>query len=212
MIKFQNINLSFNKKSVINNLVLKIKQGEKIIILGKSGSGKSSLLSLVLGFIKADSGEIIFDNERIDEKSIWNIRRKIAYIDQDVSLGTGKITEILDFISKLKSNTHLDFSQDKLEPLLEYFELPINILDKNIENLSGGERQRLAIIIGLLLKRNIFFLDEVTSALDKHLKKKVADYFLNKKEWTCIIISHDPVWLENPIAKVFNFEEKKWER
>jgi len=212
MIKFQNISLSFNKKSVISNLSLEIKQGEKVIILGKSGSGKSSLLSLVLGFIKTDSGEIIFDSTQINEKSVWDIRKKIAYIDQDVSLGIGRSSEIFHFISKLKSNSHLDFSQDKLNPLLEYFELPNNILEKDTENLSGGERQRLAIIISILLARNTFFLDEVTSALDKHLKEKVADYFLNRRDWTCMIISHDPVWLENPITKVFNFEEKKWER
>ena len=76
--------------------------------------------------------------------------------------------------------------------------------------MSGGERQRLAIIISVLLKRNIFFLDEITSALDKHLKKKVADFFVEKDDWTAIIISHDPVWLENQSVKVFDLEEGKW--
>lgn len=212
MIEFSNIHLSYNGKTIIQNLSFEIHQGDKAVILGKSGSGKSSLFSLVLGFIKPVEGEVIFDGMRVDEKNVWDIRKKIAYIDQDVSIGTGSIISLLGFVSGLKTNMHLDFSKGRVDDLLRYFELADDFIDKDVEDLSGGERQRLAIVISVLLERNIFLLDEVTSSLDKHLKKKVADYFVERKDWTSLVISHDPVWLENPSVKVFALEEGKWKQ
>jgi len=212
MIKFNNIHLSYNGKKIFQGLSFEIKQGEKAVISGKSGLGKSSLFSLVLGFVEPDEGEIIFDGMRVDGKSVWDIRKKIAYIDQDVSIGTGKILDLLDFVSRFKTNIHLDYTKGRIDDLLKYFEFDSDIINKNVEELSGGERQRLSIIISVLLKRNIFFLDEITSALDKHLKKKVVNYFMERKDWTALVISHDPVWLENPFAKVFNLEDGTWKQ
>lgn len=180
------------------------------MVLAKSGTGKSSLFSLVLGFLEPDEGQVFFAGQPVDEKSVWEIRQKIAYIDQDISLGDGKILDLFDFVLKLKANIHLDGSQERMRELLQYFEFDQEVLTKDIGNLSGGERQRLAIIIAVLLQRQVFLLDEVTSALDKQLKKKVADFFLARKDWTCLVISHDPVWLEHPAVKIFNLEEGKW--
>jgi len=210
MIEFKNIHLQYNGKEILKELSFEIKTGEKIVVVGKSGSGKSSLFKLVLGFEKPYWGEIVFDNIKIDYKSSWDIRKKVAYIDQDVSLGDGHIFSLLDFISKIKCNSHLDFTKKKIYSLLDCFELNSEMLDKNIEELSGGERQRLAIIISVLLDRKTFFLDEITSSLDRHLKRKVADFFLKRKDWTTVIISHDPVWIENPIVKIFDIEVGRW--
>jgi putative ABC transport system ATP-binding protein len=210
MITFDHIHLAFDGRKILNDLYFEVKRGEKVVVLAKSGSGKSSLFSLVLGFIEPDEGEVFFAGQPVDGKSAWEIRQKIAYIDQDVSLGDGKIPDLLDFVLKLKANIHLDNTRAQLQELLEYFEFDQEVLTKDIENLSGGERQRLAIIIAVLLQRKVFLLDEVTSALDKQLKKKVADFFIAREDWTCLVISHDPVWLENPAVKIFNLEEGKW--
>lgn len=207
LIEFKNIHLAFDGKRVIQNLSLKINKGDKVVISGKSGSGKSSLLSLVLGFTRPDRGEVLFDGVPVDEKTVWSVRKKIAYIDQDVSLGAGIVQGLLDFLSGLKANAH---SVLKVNELMEFFHLDIDLLQKNVKELSGGERQRMAIVTAILLNRDVFFLDEVTSSLDKHLKKKVADYFLGREDSTCIIVSHDPVWLDNSVVRVFDFEEKKW--
>ncbi len=85
------------------------------------------------------------------------------------------------------------------------------MLGKKSEEVSGGERQRLALAIALLLKRKIFLLDEATSSLDRKLKKKVVDYFLNQKSLTVLSISHDSEWLDTNKAKVFNLEQNKWQ-
>ena len=212
MITFDHIHLAFDGRKILNDLSFEVKRGEKVVVLAKSGSGKSSLFSLVLGFIEADEGGVFFDGRMIDKKTVWEVRKKIAYIDQDISLGNGKIPDLLDFVLKLKTNIHLDGFQEQLQELLQYFELDKEIIKKDIEDLSGGERQRLAIIIAVLLQRDVFLLDEVTSALDKQLKKKVADFFIAREDWTCLVISHDPVWLENPAVKIFDLEGGRWKQ
>ncbi|MCK5036533.1 MAG: ATP-binding cassette domain-containing protein [Candidatus Sabulitectum sp.] len=207
LIEFKNVHLAFDGKRVIQNLSLRINKGDKVVISGKSGSGKSSLLSLVLGFIQPDRGDVLFDGVPVDEKTVWAVRKKVAYIDQDVSLGTGTVQGLFDYVSNLKINTHSGMT---LIELMKFFHLDINLFLKEIRQLSGGERQRMAIVTAILLKRNVYFLDEVTASLDKHLKKKVADYFISREDSTCIIVSHDPVWLDNSVVRVFDFEEKKW--
>ncbi len=207
MIKFENIHLTFDNKIILRNLNLQVNRGDKVVVSGKSGCGKSSLLLLALGFLKPDKGQVFFDEIPVNKNTAWSIRKRISYVDQDVSLGSGRVQELLDFISKLKVNTHLDFNVDDL---LCIFELPPGILRKNIKDLSGGERQRLAIVITLLLKRDVFLLDEITSSLDSQLKKKVTDCFLDNKNCTCLIVSHDPVWTDNPAVKVYDFEGEVW--
>ncbi|MCD4706873.1 MAG: ATP-binding cassette domain-containing protein [Candidatus Sabulitectum sp.] len=207
VIEFKNIHLNFNDRSIIQNLSLKINQGDKVVLSGKSGCGKSSLLSLLLGFITPREGKVFFDGAVVDEKTVWDVRKRIAYIDQDTSLGSGTVHDLLVFVSGLKINAHLNFA---VNDLMKLFELNFEVIHKNIKELSGGERQRLAIVIAVLLNRDVFFLDEITASLDKHLKKKVADFFLNREDWTCVVVSHDPVWTENSAVRVFDFEEKKW--
>lgn len=208
MIEFKNIHLSFNGKSVIKDFSLKINTGEKIVISGKSGCGKSSLLALVLGFVQPSSGQIYFEDKLLDENSVWAVRKRISYIDQSVSLGSGKVQRLFADILSLRANTALDFNTDEL---LTLFDLSKDLLFKDIQELSGGEKQRIAIIIAILLNRDVFFLDEVTASLDTHLKERVADYFLNRTDNTCLIVSHDPVWQNNKLVRVFNFEEEKWQ-
>ncbi|MFH1061371.1 MAG: ABC transporter ATP-binding protein [Candidatus Omnitrophota bacterium] len=212
MINFKNIDLTYNNKKIIEQLSFSVEKGDKIAILGKSGLGKSSLFQLILGFAKAQQGEVCFNDVLVDEKTVWEIRKQIAFIDQDVSIGEGKALDWIHSIFDFKINASEAFPKKELEQLLEYFELSRDELEKNIGSLSGGERQRLAIIAAILLKRKVFLFDEITSALDAHLKQKVVDFFTQNKEWTVIVISHDAVWLKHPQVKVFDLKEKQWEQ
>lgn len=212
MINFEKIDLIYNDKKIIDQLSFNIKKGDKVAILGKSGLGKSSLFQLILGFAKSQQGAVFFDSRLIDERTVWDVRKQIAFIDQDVSIGQGKVIDWMHSIFGLKVNSSADFPKKEIEQLFEYFEMSLDVLDKNIENLSGGERQRVAIISAIILKRKVFLFDEITSALDEHLKQKVIDFFIRNKEWTVIVISHDSVWLNHPEVKVFDLKEKQWKQ
>lgn len=210
MIKLVDVSLAYNGKAVLEKFSLEIKTEAKAVILGKSGLGKSSLFSLILGFTTPNKGKVFFDGSLVDKKTVWDIRKKVAYVDQDVSIADGNISHWLDFVFHLKANGSAGFDRKKVKDLLDFFELGVNLLDKDTSELSGGERQRLAIIVSILLERKVFILDEVTSSLDKHLRKKVVNYFTERDDWTIVVISHDPVWLDNPRVRVFDLEVGKW--
>ncbi len=103
MIEFKNVHLQYAGKKVLQKLSFKVREGEKVAVLGKSGSGKSSLFQMALGFVNPTHGKIFFDGILVNGKSSWKIRKQVAYIDQDVSLGNGKVSDIIDFISALKA-------------------------------------------------------------------------------------------------------------
>ncbi|MEW5896043.1 MAG: ABC transporter ATP-binding protein [Candidatus Omnitrophota bacterium] len=212
MIKFEDITLSYNGQPVFKDFSMEINKGEKAVILGRSGLGKSSLFSLILGFVRPREGRVLFDGTCVDEKTVWDVRRRTAFVDQDVSLGRGKVFEWFSLISKFRANAALDFSRDRIIGTMRLFDLEQDLLNKDISELSGGERQRFAIVAAVLTNRKVFLLDEATSALDKDLKAKVSDFFLLRKDWTVVAISHDPVWTGRPFVKIFDLEEGKWKR
>ena len=212
MIEFDNVVLNFNGKMVFSNLSFEVGQGDKVVVLGKSGLGKSSFFSLILGFVQPDGGKVLFDGVCVDEESVWDVRRKVSFIDQDVSVGVGRVSDWIAFVSGFRSNSSADFGEKKVEELMDFFEMGHDLLDKDVSELSGGERQRVAIVVSVLLGRKVFLLDEVTSALDKNLKEKVAELVVREKDWTVIVVSHDDVWLNNPSVKIFDLEVGKWGR
>ncbi len=212
MIGFENIDLAFDDKKVFSGFSLEIAQGEKVVLLGKSGLGKSSLFALLLGFVRPQKGRVLFDGAPVDEHTVWDVRQKVSFVDQDVSVGDYKVSDWFTFVAGIKANQSLDFSEDKIHELMDSFELSRDLLNKDISEISGGERQRVAIIVSALLGRDVFLLDEVTSALDKNLKKKVADFFIGHEDWTVLSVSHDALWLDNPHVRIFDLEQKAWKQ
>lgn len=212
MISFESVDLSFNEKQIFREMNLQIKQGEKIHISGRSGIGKSSLFSLLLGFIFPSKGNVFIKDIQITEHTAWKTRQQVAYVSQDIVLPAKTVADSFAFVSHLKANSSSDFSRDKIAEMMEFFELDDNILNSKSSELSGGERQRIGIIIACLLGRDAFLLDEATSALDIHLKKKTADYFLSRDDWTVLTVSHDTVWAHHEKSRLFDLEAKTWVR
>ena len=201
MIKFENLCLNFGNKQILENFNLNIKKGEKILLSAPSGSGKSSILKLLLGFVQSNSGKITVNGLELDKKNITSIRDYISYVSQDVELKREKVYPLIQEIFTYRGNSNKTFDANKLNELLDYFELEKSLLDKNVKQLSGGERQRLGIIICILLDRPIWILDEITSGLEISLKQKAIDYILDSEK-TVLVVSHDVQWEKSGKVRV----------
>jgi putative ABC transport system ATP-binding protein len=193
IIRYENACISFGNKKVLSNFSLSIPKGKKVLMKGKSGTGKSTLFKVLLGFEKLSEGSVYYRGKPLSPQLAWQLRKEIAYVSQDTDLGEGPVKVLLEEIRAYRPNRE-KMSPEKLHVLMNDLELEKDILEKNFEDLSGGEKQRIGILIALMLERDIFLLDEATSALDSGLKKKVADHFLEHKDWTLFIISHDREW------------------
>lgn len=206
LIKYENIGVSFENRKILSGFNLTVKKNQKILLRGKSGTGKTTLLKILLGFTKPSEGTIYFRNRVIDSKTCWEARKEIAYVVQNTDLGEGKVKSLLDDIFSYRANKE-KIDHEKLRVFMRELELEDDILEKDFQELSGGEKQRIGILIALLLNRNIYLLDEVTSALDAKLKKKIADYFLARENWTLLIVSHDREW-ERDWMETINLETR----
>jgi ABC-type iron transport system FetAB ATPase subunit len=183
--------LRFGVQTVFEHFSLAVQTGQKILISGYSGSGKSSLLRCLLGFVVPQQGSIKIEGTLLDGKTVWRLRKRIGYIAQEPQLGDGIVRELLQREFSWKANCFLRYDDECTLRLCERFFLSGNLLDKNIQELSGGEKQRVALISAILLQRSIYLLDEATGALDADSKKAVLDYFVARPDLTVLMVSHD---------------------
>lgn len=208
IIRMENVSVTVKEEQkdnlVFSDLNLSVNKGEKVLIKGRSGIGKTTIFRLILGFTKPSSGEIYFEEKMVDSGLVWDIRKKVAHISQDSDIGEGPVMSLFEEVFSYSANKN-KFNRSDMDTLLSEFSLNEDILTKKFENLSGGEKQRISIIVSLMTKKNIFFLDEITSDLDTVLKLKIVNFFLSRPEWTVLAISHDPDW-EREGVKVIDFE------
>jgi putative ABC transport system ATP-binding protein len=202
IIEYQGIRVTHDDVDVLSGFDLMVDRGEKVLIYGKSGMGKSTILKLLLGFAHPDSGKIYFEEKALDKKSVWEVRKRVAYVSQDLDIAEGKVRDFLDSVLNLKANLQLGDHRERMEEVMGFLELERSILDKQMTDISGGEKQRVALMVAILLKRDIFLLDEVTSAVDPEMKKKIVKYFSSLEDATVISVSHDVNWLESADMKV----------
>lgn len=184
LISFSNVTKSFNKKDVIKNLNFNIFQNETLGIVGKSGSGKTTVCKLIMGIYKPTKGVI-----KVKE----NIKLEMVYQNANTSINPNqKIYKVLNeenYIQKRK-----EYNKDEIQQYLKDFNLPIDVLERKSSELSGGQKQIISIIRALLNKPDIIILDEPTSSLDVSSQKILLDLLKEiKKKYalTYIIISHD---------------------
>ena len=211
-LSLKHITVSFNGNRLFDDFSLTVPKGARTIILGKSGTGKSTLLQMALGYVIPDTGSIQVNDIQLTGSTVWEIRKQISYVSQNVTLGRGTVRNHMDRVFNFKANSHITPSANELDELYDYFELPHDIRDQEIHLLSGGEKQRIALVTALLLKRPLLFLDEVTSALDPALKTKTIDRTLACEDCTVVVVSHDGIWLERDNIKVFDLKENQWIR
>ena len=198
VIKLNNISFCYNnERQIFKKLNLSFQKGKISIIKGKTGSGKSTLISIVMGLLEPDNGEIIVDETIINRKNILNWQSMISYMPQDSIILDKSLYENINFFNtKLIDNKKIEFHLKKynLEKLINHYLInPSSNLGESGKNLSGGEKQRISFLRTLLEDKPILILDEPSSALDfKTTQNIFYDLKNNYKHLTIIVISHDP--------------------
>ncbi len=202
MIECNNISIKKDNKLILDNINLKIKKGEKILIKGESGSGKTSLIRSMLFFEKF-SGSLSYEGEDINIENITEYRNRIGYIGQRIPNFSYSVGEFLRIPGNFRLNRLNIFDIEEIKKLLEKLNFETSILKSKFNILSGGEKQRIAVIGILLLNRPIYIYDEVTSALDPKNIDSLISLIMQDKNKTVLSISHNIEW-EKKSSRIIN--------
>ncbi|MBP5684492.1 MAG: ABC transporter ATP-binding protein [Bacilli bacterium] len=193
-ISFRNVSFAYNKKVVLKNINFKVKNKELVAIVGKSGSGKSTIFNLLTKAYDIPDNMIFIDGIDINELDLNTIRSNIAVVSQTPYIFNMSIKDNLKLIDDdvtmddIKRVCHLAELDDFINGLPDKYD---TIIGEGGVNLSGGERQRLAIARAILKKSPIILLDEATSALDNVTQNKIQQTINNlMEEYTVIVIAH----------------------
>jgi putative ABC transport system ATP-binding protein len=187
----EGLSLSFQTRVLFQDISLTLAKGRMAVITGESGTGKTSLLRCLFGFVQPVSGTIRLDGSELNDRTVWSLRRRMAFVQQEPSLGKGRVIDALRLPFFFKANQSAENPLARLNEMMEIFRLPLTLLEENVSRLSGGEKQRLALLSALTLQRELYLLDEVTSALDERSKNAVLDYLGRQKHLTILAVSHD---------------------
>ena len=198
MSKLEIKNLSFsyvNEALTIDDISFSVDKGSFSVILGHNGSGKSTLAKLIVGLLEKKSGQIFFDGEEMNRKSIKKLQNKTALVFQNPDNQFIGATVEDDIAFGLENR---QFPHEKMQEEIERFAKSVNMLEylkKEPSNLSGGQKQRVAIAGALILRPEILILDEATSMLDpkgKATVRKIIDSIhRDNPDLTIISITHD---------------------
>ena len=191
-LNYKNYNTSVE---VIKGIDLKINSGEKVAVVGKSGSGKTSLIMLMAGLEQPTSGEIIFDQQPIstfNEDQLADIRKKkIGIVFQSFYLIPNYTA--LENVSLILEINGIDHSKQKAEELLVQFGLK-DRLNHFPTQLSGGEQQRVAIARSMAVKPKLILADEPTGNLDSENSQMISNLlfeYANKNQSSFVLVTHD---------------------
>lgn len=193
-IEFKNVYFKYEKDSVLKGVSFNIEPKDTVAVVGKSGSGKTTIVNLISKIYEVDKGSILLDGNNINDLDKYSIRNNISVISQKPYLFNMTIKENLLLVSPNASQKQIE-NVCKICELHDYImSLPKKyntLVGEGGVTLSGGECQRVAIARALLMKTNIILFDEATSALDNETQENIQKAINNiSSEYTMIIIAH----------------------
>jgi cell division transport system ATP-binding protein len=217
LIRYRNVDVCHGDSLVLKNISFEVKSGEFVYLLGKVGSGKSSLLKSIYKDALVTDGEanaLDYDIRTIKTSEIPYLRRKIGIVFQDFQLLTDRTVEAnLEFVLKATGWKDKLAIAEQIEDVLTQVGMRYKG-HKMPHQLSGGEQQRIVIARALLNSPEMILADEPTGNLDPETGQQLVDllYNISLSGTTVIMATHNLTWVENYVGRVFRFEnEKLWE-
>ena len=193
-IDIKNLDYSYyGRKNILSNINLSILPGAKVIIFGKSGSGKSTIGKILMKFFDIERNKVFIDNKDINDYNILDIRREFCYIGQNENLFNDTLYNNITLNREVDYDEFLQVAHlTKVDEIIKDNVLSYEmLLEENGFNISGGERQRIILARSLLKNSNIYILDEALSQVDIKKEREILTTLFNKfKDKTIIYISH----------------------
>lgn len=214
-IEFRNLSFSYNGvRNIIDNFSLKIDDKSKVLILGDSGVGKSTLLKLVYKYYETPRGMVYINDKDIQDFELGDIRSNITYVSQNEILYTDTIKNNIILYRDISEEEYLKVSRlVYVEDIILKNKLSYDyMLEENGANISGGQRQRIILARALLKNGKVILIDEGLNEIDPKLEKKILkNIFREYKDRTFIIISHrkDNIEMYDKVINVSGNEGKE---
>lgn len=196
-VEFNHVVFSYEGKDerALNNISFRIPQGKTVALVGRSGSGKSTIANLLTRFYDIDQGEILLDGVNINDYTLANLRQQCSVVSQQVHLFNDSIANNIAYAATDKYSREQIVEAARVAHALEFIEKLENgfdtVIGENGASLSGGQRQRLAIARALLRNSPVLVLDEATSALDTESERAIQSALAElQKDKTVLVIAH----------------------
>ena len=210
---------SFDENHVLRGIDLELCKGENLVVLGRSGTGKSVLIKIIVGLLKPDSGTVkVFDKEvdKLDKKELMELRLKIGFLFQHSALyDSMTIRENLEF-PLVRNKRHISRKEidESVRDVLEAVDLS-DTINQLPSELSGGQQKRIGLARTLIMKPEIIFYDEPTAGLDPLTSGEINDLINEVQEiykTSSIIITHDLTCAKDTGDRIFMMENGKFIR
>ena len=217
VIELTNVKKSFGSKHVLTDINMKVVKGENLVILGKSGTGKSVTIKCMVGLLTQDSGKVKVLEQEVSElhsDKLKELRAKVGFLFQSAALyDSMTVRENLEFpltrVLRIKEQKEIT---ERVEEVLEAVGL-LSAIDSMPSDLSGGMRKRIGLARTLILKPEIMLYDEPTTGLDPITSREISELILEmqkKYKTSSIIITHDMACAEITADRILVMNEGKF--
>ena len=202
IIEFRKVTKAFGDNVIYSDMDLLVRKGETFTIIGGSGLGKSVCMKMMIGLLRADSGEVLFNGEDVgalDDDGLRRVRRKVAYVFQGGALfDSMSVVENIGYGLREHAQDRRqvtdEFVREKATQCIEMVGLDASVLDQIPASLSGGMRKRVALARSIALEPEVILYDEPTTGLDPKNIKRIGDMIRklqNELRVTSIVVTHD---------------------
>ena len=193
LLEIENACIVYDRDPVLQNFTFQLRKGEMVCLTGVSGCGKTSLLKAVMGLVPLSEGGIDVCGKHLSPDTVDSIRRKIAWIPQELALPCEWVSDMLELPFTLRANRHKMYSREQMKECFTLLGLEHELLEKRVVEVSGGQRQRMMIAVARLLDKPLMVVDEPTSALDNESVERVVEFLRSYADEGngVLAVSHD---------------------